>query len=48
MYLGLPTLMKAPQEKALSYTAVVIVAAIVLFMVVGLVAGRFVAMPMGA
>ena len=48
MYLGLPTLMKAPQEKALSYTVVVIVAAIVLFMVVGLVAGRFVAMPMGA
>ena len=48
MYLGLPTLMKAPQEKAFSYTVVVIVAAIVLFMVIGLVAGRFVAMPMGA
>ena len=48
LYLGLPTLMKVPQEKALSYTVVVIVAAIVLFMVIGLVAGSFVAMPMGA
>ena len=48
LYLGLPTLMKAPQEKAFSYTVVVIVCAIVLFMVIGLVAGRFIALPMGA
>ena len=47
LYLGLPVLMKTPPEKALPYTAVVILAAIVLFAVVGLVAGRFMAIPMG-
>lgn len=47
LYLGLPVLMKSPQEKALGYTVVVIIAAIVLFMLVGLVAGRFVAPAMG-
>jgi hypothetical protein len=41
LYLGLPVLMKAPREKALPYTAVVILAAIVLFVVVGMIAGRF-------
>ena len=45
LYLGLPVLMRAPQEKALPYTAVVILAAIVLFMVVGVIAGRFTGMP---
>jgi hypothetical protein len=45
LYLGLPVLMKSPAEKALSYTAVVIIAAIVLFMVIGVVAGMFVAGP---
>ena len=35
LYLGLPGVMKAPQEKAMVYTVVVIVAAVVLFMVVG-------------
>jgi hypothetical protein len=47
LYLGLPGLMKSPAEKALGYTVVVIIAAIVLFMLVGLVAGRFVAPVMG-
>jgi hypothetical protein len=47
LYLGLPVLMKSPAEKALGYTVVVIIAAIVLFMLVGLVAGRFVAPVMG-
>jgi hypothetical protein len=46
LYLGLPVVMKAPKEKALGYTAVVIIAAIVLFMVIGLVAGMFVSAPM--
>jgi hypothetical protein len=41
LYLGLPVLMKAPAEKAMGYTAVVIIAAIVLFLVIGLVAGSF-------
>jgi len=38
LYLGLPVLMKAPQEKAMGYTVVVILCAIVLFVVVGYVA----------
>ena len=37
LYLGLPALMKAPEDKALGYTAVVIVVAIVLFLIVGAV-----------
>jgi hypothetical protein len=47
LYLGLPVLMRTPPEKALGYTVVVIIAAIVLFMLVGLVAGTFVAPAMG-
>ena len=43
LYLGLPILMKAPAEKAAGYTGVVIIAAIVLFLVIGLVAGTFMA-----
>jgi hypothetical protein len=39
-WLGLPRLMKSPEEKALGYTVVVIVCAIVVFAVVGAVAGR--------
>ncbi len=39
LYLGLPKLMKAPKEKALGYTAVTILCAIVLFIVVGAVTG---------
>ena len=42
LYTGLPVLMKAPQDKAMGYTAVVIVAAIVLFMLVAIVAGGIV------
>ncbi|MFL5472858.1 MAG: Yip1 family protein [Gemmatimonadales bacterium] len=45
LYLGLPIVMKAPREKAVAYTAVIILAAIVLFMVVGVIAGRFMALP---
>jgi hypothetical protein len=43
LYLGLPVLMKSPAEKAVAYTAVIILAAIVLFMVIGVIAGRFMA-----
>lgn len=39
LYLGLPALMKAPEDRALGYTAVVIVSAVVLFMVVGQLSG---------
>lgn len=45
LYLGLPILMRAPQEKALAYTAVVIVAAIALFAVIGVISGAFVRYP---
>lgn len=45
LYLGLPTLMKAPKEKAMGYTVVVIVAAIVIFVVIGTIAGRFMMVP---
>jgi len=41
LYLGLPVLMKAPEDKAAGYTGVVVIAAIVLFLVIGLVAGTF-------
>lgn len=39
LYLGLPRLMKAPEEKAAGYTAVTVVVAIVLFFVVSIVTG---------
>ena len=35
-YLGLPVLMRAPQEKSLGYTAVVVVCAVVAWLVIGL------------
>ncbi len=35
MYLGLPVLMKSPQEKAVAYSAVVVGCAIVLFVIIG-------------
>jgi uncharacterized membrane protein len=43
LYLGLPALMKAPQDKAVAYTAVVVVCAIVLSIVVTSVGGLVVA-----
>jgi len=45
LYLGLPIVMKSPRDKALGYSVVVIVAAIVLFMIIGVIAGRFLAVP---
>jgi hypothetical protein len=43
LYLGLPALMKCPQDKAVGYTAVVVVCAIVLSIVVGSISGLIVA-----
>lgn len=37
LYLGLPVLMKVPEDKAAGYTIVVIIAAIVLFLVIGVI-----------
>ena len=43
MYLGLPRLMKAPQEKAVGYTAVVVIAAIVVGIVIAVIGGMLTA-----
>jgi Yip1-like protein len=40
LFLGLPTLMKAPAEKAMGYTVVVVIAAVVIFVIVGTIASR--------
>ena len=48
LYLGLPILMKSPREKTAAYTGLVAVAAIVLFLLVGLLAGRFLNVPTAA
>lgn len=44
LYLGLPVLMKSPQEKSVGYTVVVIVCAVVLFVVIGAIGNRFLLM----
>jgi Yip1-like protein len=41
LYLGLPRLMRAPEDKALGYTAVVVLSAIVLSIVLAAVLGLF-------
>ena len=45
LYLGLPRLMKTPEDKALVYTAIVIVAAFVIFAVIGAVGSFFISYP---
>jgi len=45
LYLGIPVLMKAPQEKAVGYTVAVIVAAVILFILIGAVSRVFVSYP---
>jgi hypothetical protein len=42
LYLGLPVLMKSPKEKSTGYTIAVIVAAIIIFAVIGAVSGAFI------
>lgn len=43
MYVGLPKLMKAPQDKALGYTAVSLIVAVVVYVVIGAVSGAVLA-----
>ena len=43
LYLGLPVVMKAPQDKAIGYTVVVIIVYIVLFLIIGAVVGALAA-----
>lgn len=45
LYLGLPVLMKTPRDRALVYTGVVIIAAIVVFVITGTITSRFMTMP---
>jgi hypothetical protein len=45
LYLGLPVLMKSPREKSLGYTVAVIIAAIIIFMVIGFISRAFVSYP---
>jgi len=42
LYLGLPVLMKAPKEKAIAYTAVIVLCAIVLGVVFGAISGTMI------
>jgi len=48
LYLGLPVLMEAPKEKALAYTAVVVILAGLLFVVAGAITRPLLARPHGA
>jgi hypothetical protein len=48
LYLGLPVLMGSPKEKSLGYTIAVIIAAIVIFMVIGFISRAFVSYPVHA
>jgi Yip1 domain len=45
LYLGLPVLMKSPQEKSMGYTIAVIVAAIIIFLIIGIISHAFVSFP---
>ncbi len=45
LYLGLPVLMKSPKEKSLGYMVAVIIAAIVIFVVIGFISRAFISYP---
>jgi hypothetical protein len=45
LYLGLPVLMKSPQDKSLGYTLAVVIAAIVIFIVINYIARAFLPYP---
>jgi hypothetical protein len=45
LYLGLPILMKSPQDKAMGYTVVVIVCAIVLWIIIAVITRQFMYRP---
>ena len=40
LYLGLPVLMKTPPDRSVAYTVVTVIAAILVFMVIGAIVGR--------
>lgn len=45
LYLGLPGLMRTPRDRALAYTGAVLIAAILLFVLVRIIANQFLTMP---
>ena len=45
LYAGVPVLMKSPQDKAMGYTVVTIICAIVLYFVLAIVAGTIISVP---
>jgi hypothetical protein len=45
LYLGLPVLMKSPKEKSVGYTVAVVIAAIIIFLVIGMVSRAFISYP---
>ena len=45
LYLGLPVLMKSPQEKSLGYTIAVIIAAVIIFVLIGFISHAFISYP---
>jgi hypothetical protein len=45
LYLGLPVLMKSPQEKSLGYAAAVVVCAIVIGLILGMILGALFSFP---
>ncbi len=46
LYVGLPILMKSPQDKSLAYTIAVIIAAIIIFVLIGYISRAFISYPM--
>jgi hypothetical protein len=45
LFLGLPVLMKSPKEKAVGYTVTVIIAAIIIFILIGVITSLFISYP---
>lgn len=45
LYLGLPFLMECPAEKALSYTILIVVVMILIYIIIGLITGGIIAVP---
>jgi len=45
LYTGIPILMKAPKEKSLGYTVAVVIAAIIIFMIIGWISSAFISYP---
>jgi hypothetical protein len=46
LYLGIPVLMKSPREKSMGYTVAIVIAAIVIFVIIGVISRAFISHPM--